>query len=165
MAKNWVNYILSSWHIMNTDKISTLIFYLFFLSVPSPPIGIHYYLPPLTCGQIYHPVKCVLTCFSGVWLFAAPWTVAHQALLSMGFSRQEYWSGLLCPPPGDLPNPGIEPTSLISPALAGGFFTTSATWEAPVKYVAWFYVLLCFHNLQKLSCAIDLIVSQWTTWL
>jgi len=48
----------------------------------------------------------------------------------MGFSRQEYWSGLPCPPPGDLPNPGINPTSLMSPALVGGFFTTSATWEA-----------------------------------
>ena len=46
------------------------------------------------------------------------------------FSRQEYWSGLPCPPPGNLPNPGIKPTSLMSPALASGFFTTSATWEA-----------------------------------
>ena len=54
------------------------------------------------------------------------WTVAHQAPLSMGFSRQEYWSGLPCPLPGDLPDPGIEPTSLTS-ALAGQFFTTSAT--------------------------------------
>ena len=53
----------------------------------------------------------------------------------MGFSRQEYWSGWPCPPPGDLPNPGIEPMSLISPALAGRFFTTSATWEAPFKEV------------------------------
>ena len=49
----------------------------------------------------------------------------------MGFSRQEYWSGLLCSSPADLPNPGIELASLTSPALAGGFFTTSATWEAP----------------------------------
>ena len=57
-------------------------------------------------------------------------TVTHQALLSMGFSRQEYWSGLPCLPPGDLPDPEIEPISLMSPALAGGFFTTSATWEA-----------------------------------
>ena len=56
------------------------------------------------------------------------WTVACQAFLSMGFSRQEYWSGLPFPPPGDLPNPGVKP---ISPALAGVFFTTSATWEAP----------------------------------
>ena len=47
----------------------------------------------------------------------------------MGFSRQEYWSGLPCPPPEDLPDPGIEPASLVSPALAGSFFTTSATWE------------------------------------
>ena len=61
------------------------------------------------------------------------WTVAHQAPLSMGFSRQEYWSGLPCPPPGDLCDPGIEPTSLTSPALADRFFTTSATWEA-LKY-------------------------------
>ena len=59
---------------------------------------------------------------------AAPWTVAHQAPLSMGFPRQEYWSGMPFPSPGDLLNPGIKPTS---PALAGGFFTTSATWEAP----------------------------------
>ena len=48
----------------------------------------------------------------------------------MGFSRQEFWSGLPCPPLGDLPNPGIKPASLMSPALAGGVFTTSATWEA-----------------------------------
>ena len=59
-----------------------------------------------------------------------PGTVAHQASLSMGFSRQEYWSGLPCPPPRDLPNPGIELESFISPALADSFFTTSATWEA-----------------------------------
>ena len=53
-----------------------------------------------------------------------------QAPLSMGFSMQAYWSGLPSPPPGDLPNPGIEPTSLMSPALASGLFTSSATWEA-----------------------------------
>ena len=54
-----------------------------------------------------------------------------QVPLSMGFSSQEYWSGLSCLPPGDLPNPGTEPMSLTSPALASGFFTTGATWEAP----------------------------------
>ena len=48
----------------------------------------------------------------------------------MEFSRQEYWSGLLCPPLGDIPDPGVELTSLMSPALAGGFFATGATWEA-----------------------------------
>ena len=55
----------------------------------------------------------------------------RQVPLSMGFSRQEYWSGLPCPPPGDPPDPWIEPTSLTFPALAGGFFTTSVTWEPP----------------------------------
>ena len=49
------------------------------------------------------------------------------------YSRQEYWSVLSCPPPGDLPDPGIEPTPLMSPALAGRFFTTSANWEAPLN--------------------------------
>ena len=57
----------------------------------------------------------VLTGFSRVRLFATLWTVAHQALLSTGFSRQEYYSRLPCPPPGDLSNPGIEPRSLMSP--------------------------------------------------
>ena len=51
--------------------------------------------------------------------------------MSVGFSRQEYWNGLPCPPLGDLPDPGIEPASPMSPALAGGFFTTTAPWEAP----------------------------------
>ena len=64
-------------------------------------------------------------------LLRSPWSVACHAPLSMGFSRQEYWSGLLCPVPGDRPDPEIEPTSLMSPELADGFFTTSATWEAP----------------------------------
>ena len=64
--------------------------------------------------------------------FAILWTVVHQAPLSMGFSRQEHWNGLPCPPPGDLPNSGIEPTSYMSPALSDGFFTTSATWEVHV---------------------------------
>ena len=57
------------------------------------------------------------------------WTVAPQAPLSMGSSRQEYWSGLPCPPPRDLPDQGIKPATLESPTLAGGFFTTSATQE------------------------------------
>ena len=56
--------------------------------------------------------------------------IAHQASLSVGFSRQKYWSGLLDPSPGDLPDPGIKPVSLASPALAARFFTTSTTWEA-----------------------------------
>ena len=70
---------------------------------------------------------------SRVQLFVTPWTIAHQASLSMGFSRQEYWSGLPNPPPGSLPYPGIEVMSLMSPALSGRFFTSSTSWEAPIK--------------------------------
>ena len=66
------------------------------------------------------------------------WTVACQAPLSMEFSSQEYWSGLPCPSPGDLPNSGIELASLMSPALAGRFFTTSTTWEAHLR------IIFCF---------------------
>ena len=72
----------------------------------------------------------MLSRLSCVRLIATLWIVAHQAPLSMGFSRQEYWSGFPFPSPGDLPEPGIEPMSLTSPALAGGFFTSSAAWEA-----------------------------------
>ena len=72
---------------------------------------------------------CVLSHFSCVRLFATQWTPACQAPLSMVFSRQECWSGLPCPSPGDLPDPGIKSTSPNSPALAGKFFTTNASWE------------------------------------
>ena len=68
---------------------------------------------------------------SRVWLFAAPWTVVHQVLLSVGFPRQEYWNELPFPTQGTLSDPGIELTSLASPALAGEFFTTSTSWKAP----------------------------------
>ena len=61
--------------------------------------------------------------------FAALLTAAHQVPLSVGFSRQEFWSRLPCPPPGNLPDPGMEPSSLTSPALTGRFFTASNTWE------------------------------------
>ena len=85
---------------------------------------------------------CMLSHFSHVQLFATLWTVARQAPLSMGFSRQEYWSGWPCPSPGDLPEPGIKPTS---PVLAGGFFTTSATWEAhtciDIIKMAYYFIL------------------------
>ena len=73
---------------------------------------------------------CILNHFSCVQPFATLWTAARQAPLSMQFSRQECWSGSPCPPPGNLHDPGTEPVSLTSPALAGGFFTTTTTWEA-----------------------------------
>ena len=86
---------------------------------------------------------CVL---GHVRLFATPWTVAHQALLSMVFPRQEYWNGLPFPSPGDLPNLGIKPTSPVSPAspaLAGGFFST----ETHGKQGAWRPLLLTWITL------------------
>ena len=88
-----------------------------------------------------------------VQLFATPWTVAHQAPLSMGFFRQEYWSGFPFPSPGDLPDPGVESTS---PVSAGGFFTTEPPGK-PMKlghkgslyYYLSLYLFKIFHNLRK----------------
>ena len=76
----------------------------------------------LTVRELSVCAKSLQSCF-----FVTAWTEACQVPLSMGFSRQEYWSGLPCPPLGDLPDPGIEPGFLMSPALAGEFFTTSAS--------------------------------------
>ena len=76
---------------------------------------------------------CVWSHFSHVRFFETQWTVACQAPLSIGFSRQEYWNGLPCPPPEDLPDPGIKPSSLMSPALEVRFFTNNATWGSVVK--------------------------------
>ena len=91
--------------------------------------------------KLKHRLTLTLKSFSRVQLLATPWTVAYQAPPSMAFSRQEYWSGLPFPPPGALPNPGIEPASLTSPSLAGGFFTTQ--------------------SVQLLSC-VRLFATPWT---
>ena len=94
----------------------------------------------------------VLSCFNHVWVFATLWTVARQAPLSMGFSRQEYWSGLPCPPPGDLPNPGIQP---VTPA--GRFFTA----EPPGKPITWIYhSLFCIHQLMSVWVAPSLAIMH-----
>ena len=92
--------------------------------------------------------------------------IARQAPLFMRFSRQEYWSGLSCPPPKDLPDPGIEPTSLMSPALAGRFFTTNATWEG-LKGALGKYI-----NGHLLITDINLMMEQrdwkgrrWNKWI
>ena len=74
--------------------------------------------------------KLITNCSVAQWLFATPWTAAHWAPLSMEFSRWEYLSKLPFPTPRYFPNPGIEPMSLASPALAGAFFTSIVTWEA-----------------------------------
>ena len=78
--------------------------------------------------------KCVCV-LSRIQPFATPWTVTLQAPLSMGFSQQEYWSGLPFPPPGDLPNPGIEPASPVSPTLAGEFFTTEPPGKPDISHL------------------------------
>ena len=76
----------------------------------------------------------MLSRFSGFWMFVTLWPLAYQAPLSMGFSRQEYWSGLPCPPSGYLPNLGLEPMSLASPALAGGLFTAETLGKPNRKF-------------------------------
>ena len=85
--------------------------------------------PAVGTTSQYHHIVCVHA-KSLQSNYLTPWIVAHQASLSTGFSRQEYWSGLPCPPPGGLPDPSIKPSSLASLALAGRFFTTGATGEA-----------------------------------
>ena len=81
-----------------------------------------------------------------------------QAPLSIRFLRQEYWNGLPCSPPGDLPNPGIEPASLMSPALAGGFFATSATWE--ILYFTYGNILVSMLFSQVIPPSPSLTVSE-----
>ena len=84
--------------------------------------------------HIINPKYIVLSHFSSVWVFVTPWTVAHQTLLSMGFSQKEYWSGLPFLPLPDLPNPGIKSESLLSLALPGMFFATITSQET-LKYI------------------------------
>ena len=96
----------------------------------------------------------MLSCFSRVRFFATLRTVARQAPLSVGFSRQEYWSGLPCPPPEELPDPGIKPVSYVS-CIARGFFTTSATWEAHSHtYFRFFSITDYYKILSIVACAI-----------
>ena len=106
----------------------------------------------------------MLSCFNRVQLFVIIWTIVCQVPLSMEFSRQEYWNGFPCPPPGDLPNPGIEPMSPVSSALVG-FFTTISTWEAPVyiythKYIYIYRIYLpCTHIYIYIYIYIDFLMS------
>ena len=90
-------------------------------------------------GFLVVTLHCEVKSLSGVRLFATPWTVAYQASPSMGFSRQDYWSGLPFPSPGDLPNPGIEPGS---PALEAGTLTS----EPPGKWTKFIDVIFEFMN-------------------
>ena len=99
--------------------------------------------------QLYIIHVCILSRFSSVQLFATPWTIVCQASLSMELFRQEYWSGLPCLPPGDLPDSGMEPMPLVCSALAGGFFTSSSTWEAHTLYMHSFFKFLFHHGLSQ----------------
>ena len=132
----------------------------------------HYTLPIIAGKRVY-----VLSWLSCVWLFVILWTVVCQAPLSMGFSRQEYWSRWPYPPSGDLSNPGIKPGSLKSPALRGRFLTTSASWEAPSgssdrQYRNEWTWLFQVNNCNKLFTKMDgvpdldhrsLYANLWTT--
>ena len=108
---------------------------------------------------------CVLSCFSHVQLFVTLWTIACQAPLSMEFSRQEYWSGWPCPPPGDLPGPGIKPKSLMSPALEGEFFITRAIWEACVRVCVYVCKHVCVSGCVLSVCVCTGIVLANLSWV
>ena len=91
---------------------------------------------------------CVCVCvLSRVRLFATLWTVAHQAPLSMGFSRQEYWSRLPCPPPGDLPDPGIKPASLYVSCI-GRQVTQAGYLHLPLAPISYFHAI---QNIPRIS--------------
>ena len=105
----------------------------------------------------------MLSHFSHIWLCMNLWTLAHQAPLSIGFSRQEYWSGLPCPSPGDLPDPGIEPMTLRPPALAGRYFTTSATWEAQRTCILYSKCSLLHQEHVTYSCVQEHVNQEHVT--
>ena len=128
----------SPWGRKELDMIERLS-HSFFYIVPAPHMHSlpRYHHPPSEWSVCYHGRTYVIDTqrihvylLSRDQLFVTPQTAALQAPLFIGFSRQEYWSGLPFPPPGDLPDPGIEPKYLGSPALVVGFFTNHATWEA-----------------------------------
>ena len=103
---------------------------------------------------------CVLLSrFSYVQFFTNPWTIAHPAPLSLGFTRPEYWSGLPCSAPGDLPDPGIEPASLLSSALASRILFTSATWEAHTLYIK-VYVSIAFSTSSGKIITFNILTSS-----
>ena len=128
--------------------------------------------------------KDVCICFmpdqslSCVWLFVAPWTVAHQAPLSMEFSRQEYWSGLPFPTPRDPPNQGIEPASPVFPALAGTFFFwgggagrffTTVSPVYPLNLIKlfpnkWMWFITYKIYLNKVITSIKAYLNKSTSW-
>ena len=110
-------YILSKVEWRSSENKTVFLFHFPFHSLPSPSLENYFYF-----SHNYTVMHCVHAQLLSQ-IFATRWTVAHQAHLSIEFSRQEYWSGLLFPPPGGLPDPGIKPTAPVFPELAGRFFT------------------------------------------
>ena len=106
-------------------------------------VKLHLYFQQEHSKYNTHACACMISHFSHVWLFATLWTIACQAPLSTGFSRQEYWSGLPGPSQGDLPNPGIESRFYYVSCNPGGFFTTSATWEALISIYFYLFEIVC----------------------
>ena len=135
------NYFLRTWVLIELNTSLSLL----------PTLSKHsefdcWYIPfmkLLSCAVDISGLCCaILSHFSHVWLFVTLWTVAHQVPLSMGFSRQEYWSGLPCPPPADLPSPGIEPASPIPPALQADSLPTESAGKPEVNISAAHQILL-----------------------
>ena len=123
------------------------------------------FISAVQCDSVIHTHThtrvsvCVRLVTQSCLTLATPWTVACKNPRSTGFSRQDYRSGLPCPLPGDLPDPGIKPVSLKSPALADGFFTTCTTWEAYTAYThththTHTYILFYIYSLQIFSSII-----------
>ena len=117
-------------------------------------LNLHYYkLLIFLVNSVYFPLLHVCQVTSVVSDSLRPYGLYPTRLLQfMGFSRQEYWGGLPCPLPGDLPDPGIKPVSLTSPSLGGSFFTSSTTWEAHFPLQTWIIelTLLPFFGTLKL---------------
>ena len=112
------------------------------------------------CVHVYVCVcACACCCFSHVQLSVTPWTVAHQPPLSMGFSRQEYWRGLPCPPPGDLLDPGIEPVSPATPALQEDSSLLSH-WGSPTSKRLRVKTSFCTHSSLEIKGLVNAI-SDW----
>ena len=105
----------------------------------------------MLCLKISGPGLSPVYMLSRVQLFATPQTIAHQATLSIGFPRQEYWSGLPFPPPGDFPDPWIKPVSLASPALQTDFFTIRATWEGTPSTMRLYLSFLGMMHVESIS--------------
>ena len=135
MKQKLSNFAWFSLHILFVSTTKSCVSSVLF----SIPEVLPWALWPASNGAVYPLclIACMLSCFSRVGLFMTLWTVTLQAPLSTGFSREEYQSGLPCPPPGNLPDPGIEPSVLMSPKLVGGFFPTSTTWEALSLITQW----------------------------